>query len=61
VKFALMTAMVTAATYATNYWPTATSWVQPRDARPEAVLTGAVLLMLASLLSRNLATGRSRR
>lgn len=60
MKFLLMTSLATAATYSTHAWPTATQWVQTLDARPEAVLTGAVLLMLASVLRRNVAGWHSR-
>jgi hypothetical protein len=61
VKFALVSSLAMAATYTGNVWPTsATKWVQTLDARPEALLTGAALLMLASLLSRSVASWRSR-
>jgi hypothetical protein len=61
VKLVLVTSLATAATYTAHVWPTsATQWVQTLDARPEAVLTGAALLMLASLLSRSVAAWRSR-
>ena len=60
MEFVIMTSLATAATYTTHMWPTATQWVQTLDARPEAVLTGAALLLLASVLRRNEAGWHSR-
>ena len=60
MKLVLVIAMATAMTYTIDVWPVATKWVQTLDARPEAVLTGGVLLMLASLLRRNVAGWRPR-
>ena len=60
MKVVLVIAMATAMTYTIDVWPRATQWVQTLDARPEAVLTGGALLMLASLLRRNRASWRSR-
>jgi hypothetical protein len=52
--------MASAVTYAVNIWPTASQWTQTVDARPEAIVTGAALLILASLLRRNATGWRSR-
>jgi hypothetical protein len=52
--------MASAVTYAVHVWPTATQYVQTLDARPEAIVTGAALLMIASFLRRNVATWRWR-
>ncbi len=40
--------------------PTSQFWTRALDARPEAVATGAALLVLASVLRRSLPNGRTR-
>ena len=40
--------------------PTSTLWTRALDSRPEAVATGAALLVLASVLRRSLPNGRAR-
>ena len=40
--------------------PTSTLWTRTLDSRPEAVATGAVLLILASVLRRSLPGARTR-
>ena len=40
--------------------PTSTLWTRALDSRPEAVATGAALLVLASVLRRSLPNGRMR-
>ena len=40
--------------------PTTPFWTRALDSRPEAVVTGAALLMLASVLRRRLPSTRSR-
>ena len=59
MKLALATSIATALTYTTNAWPTsATRWFLTLDARPEAILTGAALLLLAAVLSRGVTARR---
>jgi hypothetical protein len=53
MKLVLVATMATAVTYAVNVWPTATQYVQTLDTRPEAILTGTALLVLAALLRRH--------
>ena len=40
--------------------PTSTFWARTLDSRPEAVATGAALLILASVLRRSLPSARTR-
>ena len=40
--------------------PTSTFWTRTLDSRPEAVATGAALLILASVLRRSLPSARTR-
>lgn len=40
--------------------PTSTLWTRALDSRPEAVATGAALLVLASVLRRSLPGARAR-
>ena len=40
--------------------PTSQFWTRALDSRPEAVATGAALLVLASVLRRSLPNGRTR-
>jgi hypothetical protein len=40
--------------------PTATFWTRALDSRPEALATGAALLVLASVLRRSLPNRRAR-
>jgi hypothetical protein len=40
--------------------PTSTFWTRALDSRPEAVATGAALLVLASVLRRSLPNSRTR-
>jgi len=59
VKLALLASMVSAAAYGAQIWPAATHGFQGHDARPEAIVTGGALLVLASLLRRAAWRGRS--
>jgi len=40
--------------------PASTLWTRALDSRPEAIATGAALLVLASVLRRSLPNGRTR-
>ena len=40
--------------------PMSTFWTRALDSRPEAIATGAALLVLASVLRRSLSNGRTR-
>jgi hypothetical protein len=60
VKLLLVASLVSVAAYGAQVLPTATHWAQTLDARPEAVLTGGVLLIAASLLRRTVTAVRAR-
>jgi hypothetical protein len=55
-----MASFVSVAAYGVQMMPTASHWAQTLDARPEAVVTGGVLLVVASLLRRTIPGVRAR-
>jgi hypothetical protein len=60
VKFLLVASFVSIAAYGAQVLPSASQWAQTLDARPEALLTGGVLLVVASLLRRTVTGVRAR-
>jgi hypothetical protein len=56
---ALVASMFSAAAYGAQIWPAATHGFPGLDSRPEAIVTGGALLVLASLLRRAGWRGRS--
>lgn len=50
MKLAVLVLMTVAGTAGALAMPTSIAWVRPHDARPEALIIGAGLLVLASVL-----------
>ena len=60
MKSLLFLSMVSMAAFGSEMLPTATQWAQGMDTRPEAILTGGALLLLAALLRRKVPSIRAR-
>lgn len=59
MKFAIFAFITAAATGGALAMPTSGSWGPPIGAQPEALLTGAGLLVLASIIRRGVAGKKS--
>ncbi len=59
MKLAIFALITVAATSGALAMPTSGSWGPPIGAQPEALLTGAGLLVLASILRRGVAAKKS--